>query len=696
MDGHHADICKFSSADRDDYEQVAYNLVKLVEKAVSAEEESRQFEARHVESGARASSSKPFIVPYTDNSQFVGRDCTLAKLKCLMRPVEPDRRYLSRARAALFGLGGVGKSQIAIKYAYWLRKERPESSVFWVHASNVDRFRESFRQVAEVCKIPGYEEPKADILNLVKDWLKRGDGGEWLMIIDNADDIDMSFAQARTEDEDLSSDPQFVWAGLAQYIPDCSHGAILVTTRHERAGYDLVEERNLIEVSKMNETEASELLRKRLEGVMKEAEQLDVEVMKIMKEVQGARHPDTLKIMRTLASTYRHQGRLQEAEQLEVEVMEMTKEGLGALRPDTLTSMGNLALIYRKQRRLKKAEKLQVEVMETRKKDLGSQHPDTLTSMGDLATTYRHQGQSKEAEKLQVKVMNTRKELLGARHPDTLRTMGDLATTYRHQGRVKKAKQLEVEVMNITKKVQGARHPDTLRSMGNLAMTYRLEGRLRKAEVLQVEVMEMKKEDLGLQHPGTLTSMGDLAITYRRRGQSKEAEKLQVKVMNTRKELLGARHPDTLRTMGDLATTYRQQGQPKEAEELQVEIMEMRKEDLGPQHPDTLTSMENLAILYGSQGRSKEARSLDKDVKNLSKGAGDGSQVAGHSGEDETPDANSQDSTTPQDGEGAEEDGRDGRKRRTLVSRLLRCRKARESGVGPSSLRATKAGMRKN
>jgi Tetratricopeptide repeat len=107
-------------------------------------------------------------------------------------------------------------------------------------------------------------------------------------------------------------------------------------------------------------------------------------------EKEGAweEHPDTLTSMANLASTYRNQGRWKEAEELEVQLMKTSKRVLGAEHPNTLTSMANLASTYRKQDRWKEAEELKVQMIEMRKRVLGEKHPATLTSMVNLASTY--------------------------------------------------------------------------------------------------------------------------------------------------------------------------------------------------------------------------------------------------------------------------------------------------------------------
>src|SRR5690606_7359904 len=90
------------------------------------------------------------------------------------------------------------KTQIALAYVYQLRQRCPEISVFWVHASSAERFRQAFASIAQECQIPGYDDPEVDILQLVKAWLEQKHRGRWLMVIDNADDTRTFFGRPET------------------------------------------------------------------------------------------------------------------------------------------------------------------------------------------------------------------------------------------------------------------------------------------------------------------------------------------------------------------------------------------------------------------------------------------------------------------------------------------------------------------
>ncbi|KAF8348018.1 P-loop containing nucleoside triphosphate hydrolase protein [Amanita rubescens] len=141
-------------------------------------------------------------------------------------------------------------------------------------------------------------------------------------------------------------------------------------------------------------------------------------------------------------------------------------------------------------------ELLRVVVYE-RKTRLGSGHVETLTNMANLASVYRNQGRWDEAEKLQMDVINALKTKLGSDHPDTLTTMSNLASTYWNQGKWDEAEKIQMDVMNARKTKLGlADHPDTLTIMANLASTYRNQGRWGEAEKLEMNVISVSISSL--------------------------------------------------------------------------------------------------------------------------------------------------------------------------------------------------------
>jgi hypothetical protein len=103
-------------------------------------------------------------------------------------------------------------------------------------------------------------------------------------------------------------------------------------------------------------------------------------------------------------------------------VIETRKTKLGEAHPQTLRSMGNLASTYLKQGRWEEAEQLQAQVMETRKMKLGEDHPDTLRSMANLAFTWKSSGHGPKAVNLLRDCLVKQQLVLGRNHLDTFST----------------------------------------------------------------------------------------------------------------------------------------------------------------------------------------------------------------------------------------------------------------------------------
>ncbi|KAJ7700632.1 P-loop containing nucleoside triphosphate hydrolase protein [Mycena metata] len=204
------------------------------------------------------------------------------------------------------------------------------------------------------------------------------------------------------------------------------------------------------------------------------------------------------------AIIFREGGKYKQVEKLDEEVLEELKQILGDHHPDTLRTMGNLSSSYSGLGEHQKAKELQGIVLEKRKRLLGENHPDTLHTMARLAISYSELGEHQKAKELQVLVLAKQKQVLGENHPHTLRTMVSLANSYSNLGEHQEAKELEAIVLEKQKQVLGENHPDTLLTMGNLAISYSDLGEDQKAKELRVLVLEKRKRVLGDNHPDTL------------------------------------------------------------------------------------------------------------------------------------------------------------------------------------------------
>jgi hypothetical protein len=193
------------------------------------------------------------VLPFGRNRDFVGRQSQLDRL---IKILCTDDTEEDCQRVALIGLGGVGKTQIALECAFKLQKSLPALSVFWVRASDVISFDNAYRHIGQQLQISGLEDEKADVKRLVQTRLSQESTGKWLMIMDNADDFEIFYHN----DNDGSRS-----SALSKYLPFSTLGAIIFTTRDREAATRYAGS-NVIDIDELDDTESRELLQRSLQN----------------------------------------------------------------------------------------------------------------------------------------------------------------------------------------------------------------------------------------------------------------------------------------------------------------------------------------------------------------------------------------------------------------------------------------------
>ncbi|MEI6426842.1 MAG: tetratricopeptide repeat protein, partial [Pseudanabaena sp. ELA607] len=112
---------------------------------------------------------------------------------------------------------------------------------------------------------------------------------------------------------------------------------------------------------------------------------------------------------------------------------------------------------------------------------------------------------------------------------------------------------------------------------------------------------------LGDRHPSIATSLNNLAALYYSQGRYEAAETLYQQALTLWQELLGDHHPDVATSLNNLAGLYYSQGRYEAAETLYLQSLEIDKIVYGESHPEIATDLNNLAGLYYSQGRYEAA-----------------------------------------------------------------------------------------
>jgi hypothetical protein len=158
----------------------------------------------------------------------------------------------------------------------------------------------------------------------------------------------------------------------------------------------------------------------------------------------------------------------------------------------------------------------------------------------------------------------------------------------------------------------GADDPHTLSAASVLAVALRNMGRAAEARELDVDSHARYLRLHGADHPDTLGAAGNLAADLRRLGEYQAALKLDEDRLSRMRRLFGEDHPDTLSSALGVATDLRRLGQYAAARDLDADVHARARRALGDDHSSTLVSANNLAADLRRLGDYAAARDLDE------------------------------------------------------------------------------------
>ncbi|EXK83426.1 hypothetical protein FOQG_12288 [Fusarium oxysporum f. sp. raphani 54005] len=184
-----------------------------------------------------------YYIPFTRNTRFTGRTSILNALEDKFFGQDTSQRM------ALVGLGGVGKTQIALRFAYQIKDHRPDYSIFWVPVLSDETAERAYGDIAKKLRLQKSSEDE-DMKDLVCQHLSSDKAGKWLFIVDNADEEELILGTADK-------------AGLEEYLPQSDHGIILLTTRSGHVADEFAQS-DVIYIEQMDQEEATNFFEKSL------------------------------------------------------------------------------------------------------------------------------------------------------------------------------------------------------------------------------------------------------------------------------------------------------------------------------------------------------------------------------------------------------------------------------------------------
>ncbi|KAE8334208.1 hypothetical protein BDV24DRAFT_156994 [Aspergillus arachidicola] len=528
-------------------------------------------------------------IPFPKNEGFVGRDGQLSRLEDLL--FSPGRQH----KVAITGLGGVGKTQIALEFAYRTQQSRPECSVYWIPATNFETLQRTYFYIAQQLRLPGLEEEGADVKKLVNDYLCGSSAGQWLLIFDNADDIDMWFGESEGNTEPCR---------LSDYVLWSRTGSVLFTTRFHKVASKLAMQ-NVIRVPELDEAGALELLGERLvdKSLLQDRDQPALLLKQLtylpLAIVQAASY-----INENFLGTLSDNLSLLSAKEEEV-IGLLSEEFEDDWRPrDTTNPVAATWLISFE--RIQRTNRLATDILSFMACIEPTEIPESLLPLP--------QGESRKALVESIGVLEW--YAFVTRRPTKsfdLHRLVHLAT----RNWLRKSGSLSEWTLTTLTRLEEI-FPDDDHTNRDKWKTYlpHALGVLGRDEVrASMCLLADGRATEAVQYlEECSTSQHILGGAYRANGQIKQAVELLEHVVAVKESALAEEHPDRLASQHTLGGAYRANRQIKQAMELLENVVAVKERVLAEERPSRLASQHALAGVYQANGQIKQAVELLEHV----------------------------------------------------------------------------------
>jgi tetratricopeptide (TPR) repeat protein len=598
------------------------------------------------------SSSLPLVrnIPYPRNPFFTGRDEVLTRLATALRhgtiPVQTQ---------AICGLAGVGKTQIAIEYAY--RFQEDYQAVLWAPADTREVLISAFVTAARLLNLPEKDaQDQTVVVAAFLQWMKTH--SKWLLILDNVEDLVM----------------------LSEFIPPAHDGHIILTTRAQPMGR--LAQR--IEVETLLPEAAALFLLKRATLIASDTSLEQVSPIQRTLALEITRELGCLPLALDQAGAYMEESQLNLNSYLHLyrqEQAALLEQRRSVIRdhPESVVTTLSISFKVVKQRNPVAADILRLcaflhsdaipeEIITDGAAHLGSllqaaaSNPLIFHEAIHILRNYslikrdvdrnmlsihrlvqvvlKHELDTKTyvrwAERTVRAVSEVFPEVEAAmwarcerclphaqsctqlieegnmEFPEAARLLTRIGWYLKERARYTEAEPIVQRALAISTQRLESDHADTAQMLNVLAGIYEAQGRYVEAEPLYLRALTIYEHLLGSEHPYTIRNLNNLAGLYNVQGRYAKAEPLYQRTLAAREQVLGPEHPDTAGSLNNLAYCYEDQGKYAEAEPLMKRALAIYEQLLGPDHPDTAASLNNLAELYCQQGKYAEAEPLMK------------------------------------------------------------------------------------
>jgi len=581
-------------------------------------------------------------LPYASlNTLFQGREEILTRLRETLERI-PAGRATAIAGKAVHGLGGVGKTRLAVEYAW--RHAAEYSTVLFVGAGSPADLRRNLAALSSVLDLPEQEAKEEEVREAaVLRWL--GEQPGWLLILDNVDSKDAA-------------------AAVDSLVSRLHGGHVLLTGRLARWGVEV----EPIELDVLVEEAAVEFLLARTEK-RRATKEDPTHASTLARELGG------LPLALEQAGAYISERRLTLAAYLEEwrsrhdHVLSWFDEGISRYHASVAvtwqTSFDRLSAPAR--RLLERLawlgpEPIPESLLDVPIPDLPEPEPDLRDALVELETyslvtragetptftvhrlvqdvTRRSLKNDPGNEALSQALRWLDDAFAGEGHPQDVRTwpileplaphahavasfadsadiagptarlMNNLGQLLDAKARLDEAEPLMRRALAIDEKSLGPEHPNVATDLNNLAQLLQATNRLDEAEPLMQRALAIDENSLGPEHPQVAVTLSNLAVLLKATNRLVEAEPLTRRALAISEKSFGSEHPDVATDLNNLALLLQDTDRLDEAEPLMRRALDIDEHSFGPQHPNAAIRLNNLASLLWSTNRFDEAEPL--------------------------------------------------------------------------------------
>ncbi|CAI7639609.1 unnamed protein product [Penicillium glandicola] len=599
--------------------------------------------------------------------EFIGRQNELDNLWQYLQPTNSP----SRKVAIVHGLGGIGKTQLAIRFA---RDHKNDfTAIFWLSGKDRDTLLRSLSFASN--RLPGQgSESETTNEGVVEQrarymlrWLALEGNSRWLIIFDNIDQYS-PFNSAADRGYDI-----------AEFFPKADHGSILITSRLQTLNelgksfpVHRLDSHNSIELllqssglSARNTTSKFEInpdlltLTNRLDGLplaiviagayMRETGTSIIQYLqyyqeawsKLQRQSNPGRQYQQGNILQTWMISYRE---IQRRDPMAADLLlllacfdnrdiwfELLKNASNSpevpdwLERAILSELGfrdcvrpliEFSLIHTEQQKGSYAihpvvQDWCVHIASTDKSvDSLQLNELALICVGYSVPDRGERDYTRLERRLLPHAIAVRNRQYSADNFSILGGFHGLGNLYSDQGKLNEAEEMYQRALVGYEKALGPDHTSTLDSVHCLGILYSDQGKLKEAEEIYQRALVGYEKALGLDHTSTLNIVNNLGLLYSDQGKLKEAEEMYQRALVGYEKALGLDHTSTLDSVHCLGILYSDQGKLKEAEEMYQRALVGYEKALGPDHTSTLNTVNNLGLLYSDQGKLKEAEEM--------------------------------------------------------------------------------------